>query len=128
MILDNSCSLTKPVVRHFHEATLHGGGQLVLNALPEEFWIVKEIYVNRVLKQCVKCVRFSLKETEQRMGNLPRERILPFRPFTPTELDSAGPLIPKTDKTYVVVFFASQQSPYISNWSLFSQRKPVCVL
>ncbi len=41
VILDKFSSLTMLVVRHFHEATLHGGGQLVLNALREEFWIVR---------------------------------------------------------------------------------------
>ena len=94
------------ILQHFHEATLHGGGQLTLNTSREEYWIPKgKNLVTKIIKNCVKCSRFSNEIPAQVMADLPAERIIESRPFTNTGIDLAGPLTTKPDnKTYIAVF------------------------
>ena len=94
------------ILQHFHEATLHGGGQLTFNTSREEYWIPKgKSLVTKIIKNCVKCSRFSNEIPPQVMADLPAETIIESRLFTSTGIDLAGPLTTKPDnKTYIAVF------------------------
>ena len=94
------------ILQQFHEATLHGEGQLTLNTSREEYWFPKgKSPVTKIIKNCVKCSRFSNETPTQVMADLPAERISKSRPFTNTGIDLARPLTTKSDnKTYIAVF------------------------
>ena len=62
------------IICHFHEMTLHGGGQLTHAVIREQFWIVGvKPMINKFIKNCVKCCRYSLKPPFQLMADLPVE-------------------------------------------------------
>ena len=94
------------ILRHFHEATLHGRGQLTLNSSRSEYWIVRgKTVANKFIRKCVKCSQFSSEIPAQLMAHLPSERVTPTKPFVNVGIDLAGPIITKPDnKTRVAVF------------------------
>ena len=110
LLIPKDSSLVPLIVRHFHEETLHGGGQLTHSAIREQFWIVgvKPI-INRFIKNCIRCCRYSLKPPFQLMGDLPAERVTPARPLSQCGLDFAGPVRTKlggaiSQKRYIALF------------------------
>ncbi len=89
---------------------LHWGVQQTLCTIQQQYWIpAGRNKVKQYVRQCVKCRRFSVKATDQQMGDLPEERITPSRPFTHTGLDYAGALTidngpNDSRKAYVALF------------------------
>ena len=105
-LISKASTLAVLILRHYHEATLHGGGLLTLNTSREEFWILNgKDTTRRVIKDCVICSRFENKPPMQMMANLPMERITVAKPFQTVGLDLAGPIFTKPKvKTYIAVF------------------------
>ena len=95
------------LIRHYHEVTLHGGGNLTLNTMREQFWLVNGKMVNNFIKNFVKCFCFQSKSTPQLMADLPSERVTPARAFSSCGIDFAGPFNVKHKKNpiiYIAVF------------------------
>ena len=91
LLVSKNSKLVNLIIRQFHEASLHGGGQLTLNLIRQEYWITQaKPLVNNFIKHCLTCFRFNTYPPVQLMGDLPTERITPSRPFTHTGLDFAG--------------------------------------
>ena len=91
LLVSKNSKLVNLIIRQFHEASLHGGGQLTLNLIRQEYWITQaKPQVNNFIKHCLTCFRFNTSPPVQLMGDLPTERITPSRPFTHTGLDFAG--------------------------------------
>ena len=94
----------------FYEAALHGGGQLTLNLLRQEYWIINgKLITNNFIKKCVTCFRFSTTLLHQLLADSPSERTTPSRPFSNCEIDLAGPISIKNDhdnrlKIYFALF------------------------
>ena len=86
----------------------HGGGQLTLNSIREQNWIITaKPIVNSFIKKCITCFRFTYKPDYPMMADLPAERIAPVRAFSQTGIDFAGPFYVKDDgmkKTYISIF------------------------
>ena len=101
---------TRLIIRQSHEENIHCGTQQPLCAIPQQYWIPADRSEDKkYVRQCVKCQRFSMKVTVQKMGDLPEERTTPSRPFTHTGLDFAGPLTIRhgqedVQKTYAALF------------------------
>ncbi|XP_018395111.1 PREDICTED: uncharacterized protein LOC108773703, partial [Cyphomyrmex costatus] len=75
-----------------HRATLHGGTQLTLRTLRQNYWILGgRGLVKRHIRQCVICTRYSARTSVQLMGDLPPPRVNPSPPFSHTGVDYAGP-------------------------------------
>nr|XP_054753823.1 uncharacterized protein LOC129259573 [Lytechinus pictus] len=56
------------------------------------FWIVNgSKVVAEVLRKCVSCRRLRRPQEEQKMANLPRDRVEPSAPFTNVGMDCFGP-------------------------------------
>ena len=92
-----------------HEQTLHGGLHMCIAELRRTYWIISSRQLFReLLRNCVICFRFNSKPLHALMGDLPKERITPSKPFTHTGLDYAGPLASKikggTEKVYLAIF------------------------
>ena len=106
LLLPKESHFTTLVIHSFHEASLHGGGQLTLNLIREEYWpIAGKVQVKSMIRQCIKCRRFDAKAPIQMMADLPTERITPSKPFVFTGIDFAGPIITlPNEKTYIAIF------------------------
>lgn len=54
--------------------------------------------VKRTIHRCLPCLRWRAATTQPAMGNLPRPRVRPSRPFLHTGIDYAGPIMLRTSK------------------------------
>ena len=89
LLISKDSPLALLLVHHYHEVALHGGGQLTLNLIRQEFWIVNaKPLVNRIIRNCVTCYRFNTSSPTQLMADLPADRVTPSRPFHNRRLTS----------------------------------------
>ncbi|XP_067207875.1 uncharacterized protein [Linepithema humile] len=96
-----------------HKVTLHGGTQLTLRVLRQQYWIISaRSLVKQHIRNCVICVRNRAKPLNQKMAALPARRVNPAPPFSSVGLDYAGPFLvtthaargQRTYKHFVAVF------------------------
>ena len=86
-------------MRSYHLRTLHGEVQLTLSQLRLRFWIPQgRSIVKQILHRCITCTRWRAAIIQPPMGNLPKERVIPTRPFLRTGLDYAGPILIQMSK------------------------------
>lgn len=104
---------TKAYARSAHEKHGHCGPQMLLCLIRLKYWPINGGKLTSILsKKCVKCVKAKPKIEEQLMGDLPKNRVTPNRPFLKVGIDFAGPVKVKTSiirnakivKSYVAVF------------------------
>ncbi len=93
-ILPKDAHITDLILQHIHERSGHSGRNYMLSELRKRYWAVKgNSAARRVISRCVVCRRMRGKTGEQKMANLPLERILPdLPPFTNVGLDYFGPI------------------------------------
>lgn len=99
MVLPQGNTFTKLLIMHYHYKNLHMGPQALLGAIRAEYWPLSGLNtIKQVLKKCVICFRVNPKNLENLMGNLPRSRVVPSRPFSNCGVDFAGPFEIKLSK------------------------------
>lgn len=99
ILLPKKCVLTVLLVRHYHITHLHAGPQLVASLLSARFWIMSNRSIIRhIIYKCVTCARHRASNSTPIMGDLPKSRICPSRPFSSVGIDYAGPLLIKEGK------------------------------
>ena len=112
-ILPRESEFTKLVVWDAHHCTLHGGMQLTLSFLRQQFWIVRgRQAVKSAIFKCMRCWRQRCQPSTQLMGDLPKARVRPQRPFLHSGVDYAGPIHlrlshrrgTRSYKGYIVIF------------------------
>ena len=109
-ILPKDAHVSSLILRHIHEHSGHSGRNYMLSELRKKFWVVKgNSAARKVISRCVVCLRMRGKTGEQKMADLPLERILPdLPPFTNVGLDYFGPIEVRrgrgTIKRYGVLF------------------------
>lgn len=92
IILGQKHILTKLIILDYHHKQLHAGSQALLASLRTKYWIVNgRSAVRSVLCKCMTCFRVSPQVLSQKMGNLPKDRVVPNRPFLISGVDLAGP-------------------------------------
>lgn len=81
------------ILHHAHLETGHGGRNHVLARLRQRYWIPRaNAAVRTVISDCNHCTKLHAKAGEQKMADLPRDRLLPDKPpFTNTGMDYFGP-------------------------------------
>ncbi|XP_031330987.1 uncharacterized protein LOC116161684 [Photinus pyralis] len=100
IILPSNSTLTDLIIDHEHKRNLHIGVEGTLSIIRTQFWPIHgRSTVKKVIHKCIKCARFRRKNIIPLMGNLPRERLQPSRPFLHTAVDYAGPFLIKDGKT-----------------------------
>lgn len=113
IVLDHKNPLTSLLVADAHKKTLHGGVQLMLNYLRSRYWILKvKGLVKTYLRKCFVCAKLNARSRTQLMGELPKVRVTPARPFLHSGVDFAGPYDvlmskgrgAKTNKSYIAIF------------------------
>lgn len=91
-ILPKKSHVTTLLIRHAHKRLGHAGRSHIIANLRERYWIIKvNAAVRHVISKCVFCRRNHGKPSEQKMADLPRDRISPAPPFTYTGVDYVGP-------------------------------------
>ena len=113
VILDSRHPLCKLLIRSEHVCLFHGGSLLVSSSLFRTYHIIGgHRAIRSIVRNCVTCRRQAPKPENQKMGQLPPERITPDIVFEHVGLDYAGPLYLKRGsvrkpvilKSYVCVF------------------------
>ena len=94
IILPSNNHVTELIVRHHHERINHQGRGMTLNDLRSHgYWIVGgSSVVATYISKCVTCLKLRAALQEQKMANLPEDRLEPAPPFTYCAVDLFGPL------------------------------------
>ena len=90
------------IVRHYHSISGHSGQEYVLSLARQKFWLIKgRTTVRKVLKNCFKCKQLWKSSSEQKMADLPEDRVTPGKtPFSYVGVDCFGSIV----KRYGVLF------------------------
>ena len=110
IILPASHHVVHLIVSFYHHTSGHSGTEHVLSMIRERFWIVKaRTTVKRTLNDCFSCRRRQAPVGEQKMADLPLDRVTPNKPpFTYVGVDCFGPFLVRRGrsqaKRYGVVF------------------------
>ena len=98
------------IVRHYHLISGHSGQEYVMALLRERFWLIKgRVTVRKILRGFFDCRRRQGALGEQKMADLPADRVTPDKPpFTFAGVDCFGPYQVKPgrsmEKRYGVIF------------------------
>ncbi|XP_066928973.1 uncharacterized protein [Clytia hemisphaerica] len=103
IILPKDSVITKPLVRFHHNNTFHSGRGMTINEIRTNgLWIINiNSMVRHVIHQCVVCRHLRGATIQQRMSDLPIDRIEAAPPFTYTGLDVFGPFYIKVRRSLV---------------------------
>lgn len=109
-ILHKDHHVTQLILWHVHQEVGHSGRNHALSRLRQTYWLPgANSAVRRVITKCVQCKKLSAIHGDQKMADLPQDRLLPDEPpFTYLEVDYFGPFEVKrgraTVKRYGVIF------------------------
>lgn len=113
ILLSPKSELVPLIIREAHLKTLHGGVQLTLQIIRQQFWFDKARLLTRYnIARCPTCFRHKIKLSKQLMAVLPNQRTKPQDPFSVVGVDYMGPVSlssktgrnPVITKGYVCVF------------------------
>ena len=100
LILPSKNHFTNLFIQETHLLTLHGGVQLTLITLRNQYWLISARQaVNTIIYKCLTCIRYSGNPGCQLMGELPKARVLPSFPFQRAGVDYAGLFNVRLSKT-----------------------------
>ena len=109
-LLPKTSHVTDLIIRHYHQKVQHQGRGITANEIRASgYWIVgASTAVASVISKCIKCRKLRGAVQEQRMAELPDDRVEPAPPFSNCAVDYFGPLIIKEGrkelKRYGVLF------------------------
>ena len=100
MIISKDQHVATLILKHIHQQLGPSGRNHVLSTLRRRYWITgANSAVRRVITECSVCRRHKGKMMEQKMADLPKERILPDHPpFTNVGVDYFGPIEVKSGR------------------------------
>ena len=103
LILPKGTHVSKLILRDIHEGIGDLGRNCVLSKLRERFWILKANSAAReVINKCVICRTLRPRRGEQKMADLPVDRVTPGEPpFTRVGVDYFGPIEVKRGRSIV---------------------------
>ena len=110
MILPSHSRYTTLLIQDVHEQSGHQGLHYVLGLLRGKYWIIHgNKAVRKVLRNCIHCSKRFLQPENQKMSDLPRDRVQALEPaFTRTGVDCFGPFYVKRgrgqEKRYGIIF------------------------
>ncbi|KAL1448058.1 hypothetical protein WDU94_015587 [Cyamophila willieti] len=111
ILLPCKAHLTKLLIHHYHDITLHGGPKVVQSLIQRSFWIVgARSLIRNLLSKCVKCFHTRPVFRQPIMADLPASRFAQGRAFLNVGVDLAGPFSlksgPRRNSPIVKAYFA----------------------
>uniref|UniRef100_A0A8D8T1R1 Integrase catalytic domain-containing protein n=1 Tax=Cacopsylla melanoneura TaxID=428564 RepID=A0A8D8T1R1_9HEMI len=111
VLLPKTAHLTKLLINHYHDMTLHGGPKVVQSLLQRFYWIIgARNLVRNLLSKCVKCIRMKPMFHQPLMADLPASRFAQGRAFLNVGVDLAGPFSlksgPRRNSPIVKAYFS----------------------
>ena len=102
-ILPRNHHIVGLIVRHYHLTSAHSGLEHMLSLIREKFWIVGgRAAVKKALRECFDCRRRQAPTGEQKMADLPEDRVTPDKPpFTFVRVDCFGPFLVRRGRSMV---------------------------
>ena len=93
VILPKKGHVTDLILCHFHQLIKHQGHGITQNEIRSSgYWIVGgSSVVSKHISECVSCRKLRGRPQEQKMANLPEDRLEPALPFTFCAVDYFGP-------------------------------------
>jgi len=110
VILPRQAHITQIIVRHYHLATKHQGRGITFNEVRQRgFWVIGGLSVTAaIIGKCTVCKKLRAPLQQQKMSDLPKDRLEPAPPFTYCGVDYFGPFSIKEGrrevKRYGVLF------------------------
>ncbi len=113
IILPSDHPITYLIIDDIHRCALHSGFTLTFSTIRQEYWILRgRDKVRHAIRKCITCRKSTAKTLTQLMGNLPKGRVVPTRPFYHAGVDFAGPFSTKmkkgrhvsVEKSYMAIF------------------------
>ena len=103
IIIPKNCHIGKLLVCFYHLSSGHSGREHVLSLTRERFWLVgARSTLRKVLHACFSCRRRLAPVLQQKMADLPLNRISPGNPpFTFVGIDYFGPFYVKVKRSLV---------------------------
>lgn len=103
VILPKNHHVVKLIVKYYHHMSGHSGLEYTLSLARQRFWIIKaRPTVRRILNECFSCRKRQAPVGQQKMANLPADRITPSKPpFTCSGVDCFGPFEVRRGRTTV---------------------------
>ncbi len=103
-ILPKNHHVSKLLLRHIHLEVGHSGRNFMMSQLRQRYWIPCANSLSRkVIRECTSCRRTNSSAGEQKMGDLPIDRLTPdLPPFTHVGDDYFGPLEIKRGRSIVL--------------------------
>ena len=92
IILPKNDENVNALVRYEHEKLLHASINHCFHSLRSKFHIMGgRVTVNNIIRHCVPCQKLEKRPQNQKLGELPPERVNFIKPFRSTSLDVCGP-------------------------------------
>ena len=99
-VLPKDCHVTTLIVHHAHKVeACHSVREYVLACLRRKYWIPgARTIINKVIRGCITCKRLRASPVNQRMSDLPMNRVVPG--FVNVGVDCFGPFQVKRGRSY----------------------------
>ena len=110
VLLPKEGQITYTIIRDHHEKVAHAGRGMTINEIRSHgYWVINcTSAVKSVIPTCVECRELHGKIYQQKMWNLPIDRLLEEPPFTYCGVDMFGPFLvkdgQKIQKRYEAMF------------------------
>ena len=91
--MPGSHHITQLIVKHYHHEVKHQERHFTHGRIRAKgYWIVGgKRLVSSVIRHCVKCRKLRAQQVQQKMADLPTQRLTPAPPFTFVGVDVFGP-------------------------------------
>ena len=95
LILPRSCAIVDSLFRHLHSRTGHLGKESLIAQVRKKYYVIGLSSLSyKITKNCLICRKILAQPSEQRMADLPTDRLQPdLPPFTNTGTDCFGPIL-----------------------------------
>ncbi len=130
LILSKDQHISRLILKHIHQSLGHSGRNHTLSALRRKYWITNaNAAVRKITSECSFCRCYNGRAMEQKMADLPTERIIPdLPPFTNVGVGYFGPVEIKkgrtTCKRYGVIFTCMASRAFIWRWQTRWRQTP----
>lgn len=93
IIIPAHSHFSRLLMHEAHYKTKHGNVQLMLHYVRAKYWIIQSKRAAlKVIRSCVRCLRYSQLDRQPLMADLPEERLSVVSPFTNCGVDFFGPI------------------------------------